>query len=45
MEKKELRWYESPAVEVVELDAKVSLLAASDEGGGTPWDPDDSEER
>ena len=42
MEKKDFKLYESPMVEIVELDAKVSLLASSDEG--TPWDPGDSEE-
>lgn len=43
MEKKDFKLYESPMVEIVELDAKVSLLASSEEGG-TPWDPGDSEE-
>ena len=33
MEKRELKFYEAPAVEVVELEAKVSLLAGSDDEG------------
>ena len=46
MEKKQLKWYDAPVVEIVELEAKVSLLAGSDEPeGGTPWDPDGSEIR
>ena len=30
MNKKELKWYETPAMEVVELNAKTVLLAGSD---------------
>lgn len=29
MEKKDLKWYEAPAVEIVELESAVSLLAGS----------------
>ena len=29
MEKKDLKWYEAPAVEVVEMETAVSLLAGS----------------
>ena len=32
MEKKELKMYEVPAMEVVELEASVSILAGSDTG-------------
>ena len=34
MEKKELKFYETPVMEVVEMEAKVSLLAGSDTGTG-----------
>lgn len=30
MDKKELKWYETPAMEVVELNAKTVLLVGSD---------------
>ena len=30
MEKKEMKFYEAPVMEVVEMEAKVSLLAGSD---------------
>ena len=36
MEKKELKWYETPAMEVVEMEAKISLLA----GSMTEWEDD-----
>ena len=29
MEKKELKWYETPAMEIVELETSTSLLAVS----------------
>ena len=29
MEKNQLKWYDAPTMEVVELEAKVSLLAGS----------------
>ena len=44
MEKKNLKWYEAPQVEVVEMEANVTLLAGSDgvtvEPGGNdgPYD-------
>ena len=31
MEKKNLKWYEAPQVEVVEMETSVSLLAGSSE--------------
>lgn len=36
MEKKQLKMYEAPAVETIDLEAKVALLAGSDttESGG-----------
>jgi len=33
MDKKELKFYEAPACEVVELKASVSLMAGSAQGG------------
>ena len=36
MDKKELKFYEAPAQEVVELNACVALLAGSGEGDGLP---------
>ena len=33
MDKKELKFYEAPACEVVELNARVALLAGSAQGG------------
>ena len=36
MEKNQLKWYETPAMEVVELEAKISLLAGS---GGLDDEP------
>lgn len=36
MEKKELKFYEAPAAEILELEAKVALLA-----GSNPLDPDE----
>ena len=39
MDKKELKFYEAPACEVVELNASVALLAGSDIEGVD--DPDD----
>lgn len=46
MEKKQLKWYDAPVVEIVELEAKVSLLAGSDEpdAGFGDW-TEPSEER
>ena len=39
MEKNQLKWYDAPTVEVVELDAKVSLLAESyDPGQAGGWE-------
>ena len=32
MEKKDLKMYEAPTMEVVELEASVSMLAGSDDG-------------
>ena len=37
MEKNQLKWYEAPAVEVVEMDAKTFLLA------GSPIDSEDED--
>ena len=34
MEKNQLKWYETPVMEVVELEAKVSLLAGSPTNAG-----------
>ena len=34
MEKKQLKWYEAPAMEVVELEAEASLLAGSSTNAG-----------
>jgi len=44
MDKKELKFYEAPACEVVELNASISLLAGSEtqESGGVSVDvPED----
>ena len=40
MEKREMKFYEAPVVEVVELEAKISLLAGSDtdSSGGFDYD-------
>ena len=38
MEKKAMKVYEAPVVEIVELEAKTALLA----GSGTEWDPEDT---
>ena len=35
MEKKDLKFYEVPAFEVVELDVESSILAGSPAGGGS----------
>jgi len=47
MDKKELKFYESPAAEVVEMEVEVSLLAGSGgdglPGGGSDLDDDDYE--
>ena len=40
MDKKELKFYEAPACEVVELKSNVALLAGSGEGSGGVSDPD-----
>ena len=37
MDKKDLKFYEAPAQEVVELDAKVSLLAGSNNPETNPF--------
>ena len=34
MEKKELKWYDTPTMEVVEMEAEVTLLA----GSMTEWE-------
>ena len=39
MEKKDLKWYEAPAVEVVEMESAASLLAGSITEGGDPSSP------
>jgi hypothetical protein len=44
MDKKELKFYEAPACEVVELKANVSLLAGSGEPGSGDEDPGDDVE-
>ena len=44
MDKKELKFYEAPACEVVELKSNVALLAGSGEGSGGVSDPDLGEE-
>lgn len=36
MDKKELKWYEAPVAETVEMEVEVSLLA-----GSNPLDPDE----
>ena len=38
MEKKNLKWYEAPQVEVVEMETAISLLA-----GSGPEEPEDPE--
>ena len=40
MEKKELKWYESPVVEVVQMEVEGAICATS----GSEWDPDDSDD-
>ena len=40
MEKKDLKMYEAPAVEVVEMETAGVMLAGSDTG--TEWDPEPS---
>ena len=41
MEKKDLKFYEAPAVEAVELEVKSSILSGSPTGGGSEdIDPD-----
>ena len=35
MDKKELKFYEAPACEVIELEASVNLMAGSPTGGGS----------
>lgn len=35
MEKKDLKFYEAPAVEAVELEVKSSILSGSPAGGGS----------
>jgi len=37
MDKKDLKFYEAPSQEVVELDAKVSLLAGSSDPETNPF--------
>ena len=37
MEKKQLKMYDAPVMEVVELDAMVSLLAGSPTDGSGGW--------
>jgi hypothetical protein len=45
MDKKNLKWYESPVVEVVELNIEGQLLAGSPSGGGSDnIDPEDIDE-
>lgn len=41
MEKKELKWYEAPACEVVELNVNAQLMAGSPTGGGSEDIEDD----
>ena len=41
MDKKELKFYEAPACEVVELKASTALLAGSVKGGGSEDIPED----
>lgn len=42
MEKKELKMYEAPAVETVEMETQVIICASNDEPD-SPWDPGDSQ--
>ena len=42
MDKKELKFYESPAAELVEMDLEVSLLAGSGKAGDDV-DPDNDD--
>ena len=35
MDKKNLKWYESPVVEIVELNVEGQLMAGSPTGGGS----------
>jgi hypothetical protein len=44
MDKKELKWYEAPACEVVELNVMSTLLAGSGGDGGAGGGTDFSEE-
>ena len=37
MEKKDLKWYEAPAVEIVEMETAGAMLAGSDDPEGD-WD-------
>ena len=42
MDKKILKWYESPVVEIVELNIEGQLMAGSPTGGGSAdIDPED----
>ena len=43
MEKKNLKWYEAPQVEIVEVESAVALLAGSviDDGSDVPPPPAD----
>jgi hypothetical protein len=43
MDKKDLKWYESPAVEVVELEIEGQLLAGSTNAKGVEEDEWDDE--
>ena len=42
MDKKELKFYEAPASEVVELNVEAQLLAGSTTGGGSDDVPGDN---
>ena len=42
MDKKELKFYEAPACEVVELEVEAQLLAGSPTGGGSEDVPEDN---
>lgn len=41
MEKKELKWYSTPDVEIIETEAEGFLCASPSGGGGQDIDPDD----
>ena len=43
MEKKNLKMYEAPVVEVVEMETAGVMLAGSDTEIESPWNPGDSE--